>query len=107
MDNVFEGLIVIVGLCITFFPVICFIKYLMNRVKVNTDFDNHVRLVNDKKGSLGVAIAYVNKVILSMTICSLGIFMSSFFENEIFGEIFIISLILYLIVNYIDNYDEK
>lgn len=102
-----EGIIVISGMCLTFVPIIFFVKYLMVHISKDTPFDSHLRLVKDKKGNFGVIIAYLEKLFLGLFICSLGIFMSSYFENMLFLEIFVISLILFIVVNYIDNNNEK
>ena len=88
-----EGLIVIVGLCISFVPVIIFVHYLFTHIKRKTRFDYHLELVKDKKGTFGVVMAYAERVLFASTIISLGILLSEFFQNQIFLNIFIVSLV--------------
>lgn len=102
-----EGIIILLGMCITFVPVIFFVRYLMIRISKVTEFDEHVNLVKDKKGSIGVAMAYINKIMLACTVTNLGVFMCTYKESFVALEIFVISFVLYIICNYLDNYNEK
>lgn len=104
---IIEGIITILGLCITFLPVIIFFNYLMTHVSKKTSFDYHLELVKDKKGKFGIAVAYLERILFGVTICSLGIVFSEFFANETMFQIFVISLITYFIIKYFDEKNEK
>ena len=39
-----EGFVVIIGLCVTFIPVILFAKYMFDRVSKETKFDTHLEI---------------------------------------------------------------
>ena len=82
-----EGIIIIIGLCITFIPILVYFNYLMNHVSKKTRFDYHLELVTDKKGKLGIIIAYVERILFGITISLFGIEMSEFFTNEIIFQI--------------------
>lgn len=102
-----EGIIVVVGLIVTFFPAIMYLSYLLTHVSKKTHFDYHVELVKDKKGNFGVWLAYIERILFGATLCSLGILMSEFFNNEEIFRIFIIFFIIYIIVKYFDEKNEK
>lgn len=102
-----EGLIVLVGLCITFIPIIMYVKYLFSHIKQKTRFDYHLELVRDKKGQLGVCVAYAERILFGIGICLLGILMSEYFDNEIVFITFVIVLIIYIITKYFDEKNEK
>lgn len=102
-----EGLITIIGLCITFIPVLFYFNYLMKHISNKTSFDYHIELVKDKKGKFGIVVAYLERILFGVTISSLGVLMSEFFANETLFQIFVISLIAYLIVKYFDQKNEK
>lgn len=102
-----EGFIVILGLCITFVPAIIFANYIFTKVNKKTRFDTHLEIVKDKKGTLGVIIAYAERILFGLTICSLGVVFSEFYRNEKAIEVLIISVILYIIVKFFDEKNEK
>ena len=102
-----EGIGVLLGLCITFLPVIMYVNYILTHVSKKTGFDYHLELVNDKRGRIGVYIAYLERILFGITISSLGVMMSEFFRNELVFQVFVISLILYVIVKYFDEKNEK
>ena len=102
-----EGLVVIIGLCVTFIPAILFAHYIFTKVNKKTRFDSHIEIVKDKKGIFGVVIAYVERLLFGLTICSLGIVLSDYYRNETAIEILIISVILYVIVKFFDEKNEK
>lgn len=102
-----ETVVILVGLCVTFLPALMYFKYLMTHVSKKTRFDYHKELVNDKKGKLGVFVAYVERITFGVVICSFGILMSEFFNNEFVLKFFIITLIFYVIVKYVDEKFEK
>lgn len=102
-----EGFIVILGLCITFTPVVLFANYMISKASRITRFDAHLELVKDKKGNFGVAIAYAERFLLGLTITSMGVVLSEFFENQIAIEILIISVVLYIIVKFFDEKNEN
>ncbi len=102
-----EGIITIAGMCITFLPVIMYCNYLLTHVSKKTSFDYHLELVNDKKGKLGIYTAYAERILFGICISSLGILMSEFFVNEIVFQIFVISLIVYIMVKFFDEKNEK
>lgn len=102
-----EGVVTLIGLCITVCPAIIYFKYLLTHVSKKTRFDYHLELVKDKKGKMGVYLAYVERVLFGFSFCSLGILMSEFFNNDKVFIIFVISLILYIVVKYFDEKNEK
>ena len=102
-----EGFVVILGLCVTFVPVIIFAHYIFTKVSKKTKFDAHLEIVKDKKGTLGVVIAYIERILFGLTICSLGVVLSENYKNETAIEILIISVILYVIVKFFDEKNEK
>lgn len=102
-----EGIISIVGLCITFFPPFMYLNYLLTHVSKKTRFDYHIEIVNEKKGKWGVYFSYFERILFGTLICSLGILMSEFFQNALIFRIFVIVLILYVIVKYFDEKNEK
>ena len=44
-----EGIVVILGLCVTFIPAIIFANYIFTKVSKKTKFDTHLEIVKDKK----------------------------------------------------------
>lgn len=102
-----EGFFTILGLCITFVPLIVFCKYLLGHVITKSSFDLHVEKVLEYKGKIGVVLAYVDKILLSLMVCFLGIWMSEYFTNEILGMLFVICLLGYIIVHYFDKRNEQ
>ena len=101
-----EGIIRILGMCLTFIPIIIYVHYLWTSVREKRPFNYHVDNVRDKKGNFGVFIAYLDKMLFGVSIISLGVFVSSYFTNNLFLEIFIVVFIFYVIVRYIDNKNE-
>ena len=102
-----EGFIIILGLCLTFAPVFMYFNYLLTHVSKKTNFDYHLDIVRDKKGSFGVGIAYLERILYGAAIVSFGILFSEYFANEaMFASVVVIS-ILYIIVKWIDEKNEK
>lgn len=102
-----EALITIIGICITFIPVVFFVHYLFTRVKKKTRFDYHLELVKDKKGSLGVFVAYMERILLSSLFIIGGIHMSEFFQIEDLTIVFVFLLVIYIAFKYFDVKNEK
>ncbi len=102
-----EGIVTIAGLCFTFLPVLIYVNYLLTHVSKKTRFDYHLELVKDKKGRFGIGIAYLERIFFGIVVCFFGILMSEFFANEIVFQILVISLILYVILKYFDEKNEK
>ncbi len=102
-----EGIVIIVGLCITFFPAIMYFNYLLTHVSKKTRFDYHIELVDDKKGKFGIIVAYLERILFGLLVSLIGIWMSDFFTNELFFQLLVIVLILYIIVKYFDEKNEK
>jgi len=102
-----EGIVVLVGMCLTFVPVILFVHYLLTHVSKKTKFDYHIENVRDKNGNKGVFIAYIERVLFGIVISSLGVWMSDFFTSEVMLQLFILSLVFYVIVKYFDEKMEK
>lgn len=102
-----EGIITILGLCLTFLPVLLYFNYLLTHVSKKTRFDYHLELVRDKKGHLGVGIAYLERIMFGIVICFFGILMSEFFTNDIIFRVLVLSLIFYVILKYFDEKNEK
>ena len=102
-----EGFIIILGLCLTFAPVFMYFNYLLTHVSKKTNFDYHLDIVRDKKGRFGVGIAYLERILYGSAIVSFGILFSEYFANEaMFASVVVIS-ILYIIVKWIDEKNEK
>ena len=104
---ILESVVILAGLCLTFLPPIIYLNYLLTRVSKGTKFDSHLDLVRDKKGIYGVIVAYSERIMFGTFISSMGILMSEFFDNELFLMIFVVSLVVYIIVKYLDNLNEK
>jgi hypothetical protein len=102
-----EPLVVIIGMVLVLIPVVIFVHYLMLHIKKKMHFDYHLELVREKKGNFGVCIAYLERMLFAMTIISLGVVLSEFFQNEYAINFFVISLLLYIIVKYFDIKNEK
>jgi ABC-type Mn2+/Zn2+ transport system permease subunit len=102
-----EGIVVILGLCVTFIPAIIFANYIFTKVSKKTKFDTHLEIVKDKKGTLGVVIAYAERLLFGLTISSLGVVLSEYYKNETAIEVLIISVVLYVIVKFFDEKNEK
>jgi len=103
----FEGIVVILGLCLTFLPVFIYFNYLLTHVSKKTSFDYHLEIVKDKKGKYGVLIAYLERILYGAAIVSFGILLSEFFQSEAMFVAVVISSILYVIVKWIDENNEK
>jgi len=102
-----EGFVVIIGLCVTFIPVILFAKYMFDRVSKETKFDTHLEIVKDKKGTFGVLIAYIERILFGTVICSTGVVLTEYFKNKVAIEILVVSIIVFIIVKYFDEKNEK
>lgn len=102
-----EGFVVILGLCITFTPVVLFADYIISKASKVTKFDAHLEVVKDKKGNLGVVVAYVERFLFGLIITTMGVVLSEYFENETAIEILIISVVLYIIVKFFDEKNEN
>lgn len=104
---VIEIIITLLGMCLTFSAPLMYFYYLLVHVKKKTQFDYHLDIVRDKKGRLGVFIAYTTKILFGIWVTSMGILMSEFFESPLALEVFFISFILYIILKYFDLNNEK
>lgn len=102
-----EGFVVILGLCITFTPVVLFADYIISKASKVTKFDAHLEVVKDKNGNLGVVVAYVERFLFGLIITTMGVVLSEYFENETAIEILIISVVLYIIVKFFDEKNEN
>lgn len=103
----FEGFIVILGLCLTFLPVFIYFNYLLTHVSKKTPFDIHLEIVRDKKGDFGVIIAYIERILYGTSIVSFGILLSEYFNSESMFATVVISSVLYVIVKWLDEKNEK
>lgn len=101
-----EGLIRILGMCLTLLPIVVYFNYLLGSVREKKPFDYHLDNVRDKKGNFGVFIAYLDKILFGVGVISLGVFVASYFVNVLCFEIFIVVFIFYIIVRYIDYKNE-
>ena len=102
-----EGFIIIIGLCVTFAPAAIFANYIINKPYRVTNFDKHLDKVFALKGKFGLAIAFLERFLLGLIITSTGVVLSEYFRNGLAIEILIISIILYFIVKYFDEKNEK
>lgn len=102
-----EGIIVILGLFITFAPVCIYFNYLLTHVSKKTDFDYHLEIVKDKKGKKGIIFAYLERVLYGATITSFGILLSEYFCNEAMFVAVVVLSVSYVIVKWVDEKNEK
>ena len=102
-----ELIIRLLGMCITFIPCIYLATYIIKRASEEQKFDLHLNHVKDKHGNIGVLIAYINRVSLFVFITSLGVLISSFFDNSIALDICIITFILFIFSYYLDDKNSK
>ena len=101
-----EVIIRLLGMCLTFLPVIIFVHYLLTSVKEKRPFQYHLDNVKDKKGNFGTFIAYLTKILFGVAVTCLGVFVSSYFTNILFGEIFLVTFVFYVLIKYIDVKNE-
>lgn len=102
-----EGIIVISGLFFTFFPAFIFVRYILRHSKGDTSFDNHVAFVKDKRGHIGVSIAYLERLFFGSMFLFLGLWMCDLFIEELFLLLLVLSIVFYVIFKYIDDLNEK
>lgn len=102
-----EGIITILGLGLTFLPVFIYFNYLLTHVSKKTNFDCHLDIVRDKKGNEGVVIAYLERILYGAAIVSFGILLSEYFQSEVMFACVVVISILYVIVKWIDEKNEK
>jgi hypothetical protein len=102
-----EGFIIILGLCLTFLPAFMYFNYLLTHVSKKTQFDYHLDIVRDKKGKKGVVIAYLERILYGIAIISFGILFSEYFTSESMFMLVVVSSVLYVIVKWIDEKNEK
>jgi len=102
-----EGFLTIIGLCLVFTPLIFFCRYLLGHVVKKSKFDIHVDKVLEYGGKMLVILAYIDKLFLSLTVSSLGLWMSEVFTNEVLGMIFVVCLVIYIVVHYFDKRNEQ
>lgn len=102
-----ECIVVILGLCITFAPVVMYFNYLLTHVSKKTNFDYHLEIVTDKKGKFGIVIAYLERILYGTAITSFGILLSEYFKSEEMFAVVVVSAISYVIVKWIDEKNEK
>ena len=103
----FEGIIIILGLCLTFLPVLIYFNYLLTHVSKKTPFDYHLEIVKDKKGDFGIVIAYLERILYGIAITSFGILLSEFFKSEAMFASVVVSSVLYVMIRWIDEKNEK
>jgi uncharacterized membrane protein YqaE (UPF0057 family) len=102
-----EGFVVILGMCVAFVPAIIFSHYVISKASRTTKFDTHLEIVKDKKGRIGVLVAYAERILFGVVVTSMGVVLSEYFKNDRAIEILIISLICYIIVKFFDEKNEK
>ncbi len=102
-----DGIITISGLIIVFFPLFYFINYLLKHIKRKTPFDCHLEIVEEKKRKYGVFIAYIERILLGSTVISFGLWMSEVFKKELFLILFVLSVIGYTVIKYLDEKNTK
>ncbi len=98
-----ELVIKLLGMCITFVPSVYFASYMIKRATEEQKFDFHLKRVKDKAGIKGVILAIINRILLFLLITCLGLYITSYFSNEIALDFTIVMLILYLISYFVDN----
>ncbi len=98
-----ELIIRILGMCITFIPIIYFANYVISKASEEQKFDLHINRIKDKKGTIGVLIVYINRISLFILITSLGVLISSYFTNNIALDICIITLVIFIFSYYLDD----
>ena len=98
-----ELVVRVLGICVAFLPFIYFATYIIKKATAEQKFDLHLARVKDKKGNIGVLIAYVSRIFLFILITSIGVYISSFFTNSVFLDIVIVSLLGYIFSSFFDN----
>lgn len=98
-----ELIVRVLGICITFIPIIYFATYIIKRASEEQRFDLHINKVKDKQGTKGVIIAYLNRISLFIFITSLGVLISSYFTNNIALDICIVTIIIFIFTYYLDD----
>jgi hypothetical protein len=102
-----ELIIRLLGMCITFIPIIYFANYIINKASSEQRFEIHINNVKDKHGSLGVLTAYINRFSLFTLITSLGVLISSYFDNRVALDIVAISLVIFIFSYCLDDKNTK
>ncbi len=98
-----EILCKIIGMCLTFIPSIYLATYLIKKATCVQKFDAHIRKVKDNAGNYGMIMALLNRLVLFILLTSLGIYITSYFENDTAFSIVVVSLFVYIITCYFDN----
>ncbi len=98
-----ELIVRVFGICIAFVPFVYLASYIIKRAKEEQKFDLHLNRVRDKKGTIGVIIAYTNRISLFILITFLGVYISSYFINSIALDVCIVMLIAFVFSYYLDS----
>ena len=100
-----EGFFTILGLCITFIPLIQFCNYLLNHVMKKTRFDEHLERLKVNNSFMRF-LAYCERIFYGITVSSFGFWMSEYFQNSVAFVLLILSFVVYVILKYFDYKNE-
>ena len=98
-----ELIIRVLGMCLTFIPVIYFANFIIQRASEEQKFDLHINNIKDKHGTKAVIIAYINRISLFIFITSLGVLISSYFTNSVSLDISIVTFVIFIFSYYLDD----
>lgn len=102
-----ELVFTIVGMCLCILPFIIIFNYFMTRVSKKTKFDCHINKVKDKKGFIGVVVAYITKILFFFFILLLGTLCVYQFQHDDISKLLLVSFVLYILFYFFDNNNEK
>lgn len=97
----FDTIVAVIGLILTFWPLKMLCSYLMHRSRGEALFDTKVKEYKEFLGTKGVLIIYAERILLALLFIFLGIFMSMNCSDKLFFELFVICLLMYLVVKYL------
>ena len=98
-----EMIIKLFGMVLTFIPSVYLATYVIKKATEEQKFDLHLNRVKDKKGIIGVLIAYLNRISIWILITSIGVYLSTYFLENIYLEVSIVAFIVFIITYYFDN----
>ena len=98
-----EMIIKLFGMVLTFIPSVYLATYVIKKATEEQKFDLHLNRVKDKKGIIGVLIAYLNRISIWILITNIGVYLSTYFLENIYLEVSIVAFIVFIITYYFDN----
>lgn len=101
------GLIVVLGLCLIYVPIVILIGYIITKGRKKYEFDKYISYLKKHNDKKGIIIAYLNKIIVGLNIMILGFYMSEELENETALRYLIIFTILTIIITYFNKKNKR